>query len=79
METVTKKHGTTSNFYYLSLRFHSMIMVKRPADVVHVFKYLFTDNKTRCEKEGRDLYHSKSGRLNSLDNVKYFPNITEIQ
>ena len=56
-----------------------MIMVKRPADVVHVFKYLFIVNKTGCKKEWRELYLSKSGRLKSLDNVKYRPNLTEIQ
>ena len=35
----------------IRLRFHSMIMVKRPTYVVHVFKYLFIVNKTRCKKE----------------------------
>ena len=63
----------------IRLRFHSMIMVKRPTYVVHVFKYLFIVNKTRCKKEWRELYDSKSGTLNSLDNVKYLPNLTQIQ
>ena len=63
----------------IRLRFHSMIMVKRPTYVVHVFKYLFIVNKTGCKKERRDLYHSNSGTLNSLGNVKYLPNLTEIQ
>ena len=55
-----------------------MIMVKGPADIVHVFKYLFIFNKTGCKKEWRELYYSKSGRLNSLDSAK-LPKLTEIQ
>ena len=55
-----------------------MIMVKRPADIVHVLKYLFIFNKTGYKKEWRELYYSKSGRLNSLDSAK-LPKLTEIQ
>ena len=55
-----------------------MIIVKRPADIVHVFKYLFIFNKTGCKKEWRELYYSKPGRLNSLDIAKR-PKLTEIQ